>query len=528
MKKHLFFLGITAVLSFQSFAQAGKLDLSFGTDGKVTTSLSAVSDHIKDVLVQPDGKIIAVGFSSLDKHLQISLARYRSNGNLDSSFGTYGKQFTSFDTGYLTAAYSAALQADGKIVVAGVHEAYSGEELPTAIVALARYNHDGSLDNTFGTAGKVTKLFGTLPEQLASGANSVAIQADGKIVIGGFKQPNPYISTKDFLLLRYHSSGLIDSSFGTDGVVTTNFGAAYGHAYKVLIQKDGKIIAVGTSNEAVAISRYNIDGSLDHSFDGDGKQTTYKDLENYYASSAVLQKDGKIVVAGQSTDMLGFSSKMLVIRYHTDGSLDSSFSTDGIQTLNLGYMYQNANSVLVQSDDKILISVSGKTNSYADFVLVRLNSDGNYDYSFNGYGKVITNFGADECYANAMALQKDNKIIVAGINKKTTNTQYALARYISGIELGLANFDENNHQIRVYPNPVNDHVILSYTLKNAATLSVELRDVQGKLISVLQEGKQQPVGEYTLSLNLPSNLASGTYFISLNAAKGAIYTKIIK
>lgn len=524
MKKHLFVLGITAALSLQSLAQAGKLDLSFGAGGKVTTSLSAVNDQIKDLLVQPDGKIIAVG-NSLDKHIQISLARYHSNGSLDSSFGTYGKRFTSFDTTYTTGAYSAALQADGKIVVAGIHEAYSGDVLPTSIVALARYNNDGNLDNTFGTAGKVTRLFGTLPAQFPSGANSVAIQADGKIVIAGFKEAP---GMKEFLLLRYHSTGLLDSSFGTDGVVTTNFGDAEARAYKVLIQKDGKIIAVGTSNNAVAIARYNVDGSLDNSFDGDGKQTTSEGLNYSIAESAVLQNDGKIIVAGHRIDIGGIYTQILASRYLPNGALDNSFGTNGTGTYNLGYTEQKGYSVLVQSDDKIIISGYGKTGSFTDFVLVRLNTDGYYDYSFNGNGKTITNFGTDACYAEAMALQKDNKIIVAGTNQNTSNNQYALARYFSGIELGLANFDENSQQISVYPNPVMDKIMLNYTLKNAETTSVELRDIQGKLISVLQEGKQQPAGDYKLSLSLPSNLASGTYFISLSAANGAIYTKIIK
>lgn len=518
MKKHLFFLFITATFSFQSFAQAGKLDLSFGTGGKVTTTMSSASSSIENLLVQLDGKIIAVGYSNLDKYLQISIARYHSNGSLDSSFGTYGKQFTSFDTAYNTAAFSAALQADGKIVVAGVHETYSGEEIPFTIVALARYNNDGSLDNTFGTAGKVTKLFGTLPRLLASGANSVAIQADGKIVIGGFKQPIPYV--KDFLLLRYHSNGLIDSSFGTDGVVTTNFGAAFAHAYKVLIQKDGKIIAVGTSNDEVAIARYNNDGSLDNSFDGDGKQTTSEGINSFTATSAVLQKDGKIVVVGD----IGYPSKMLAIRYHTNGSLDSSFSTDGIQTVDYGIINPRANAVAVQEDGKILIS--GQHNNYGtyEFVVVRLRSDGNLDISFDKDGIVTTAFDTNDCSIYTMALQKDNKIIVGGFS----NSHFALARYFSGIELGMANFDEDNHQISVYPNPVVDNVMLRYTLINAETISIELRDLQGKLISVLKEEKQQAAGDYTISLDLPSRLASGAYFISLSSARGAIYTKIIK
>lgn len=521
MKKYLLCLALLSLLSLQSFAQAGKLDLSFGTDGKVTTSMSAVSDHLKDLLVQPDGKIIAVGYSSLDKHLQISLARYHSNGSLDSSFGTYGRQFTSFDTTYITTAFSAALQADGKIVVAGQHEAYSREEVPTTIVAIARYNADGNLDNTFGSDGKVTKLFGTNPVQFHSGANSVAIQADEKIVIGGFKQAP---GMKEFLLLRYHSNGLIDSSFGTDGVVTTNFGAADAHAYKVLIQKDGKIIAVGTSTDAVAIARYNIDGSLDHSFHGDGKLTTSKGVDYYVASSAVLQKDGKIVVAGHKTDIHSFFYEMLALRYQSNGSLDSSFGTNGIQTTDFSFTDPRANAVAVQEDGKILISGLRKIYGTYEFAIARLLSDGNLDFSFDIDGKVTTAFDTNDSYINTMALQKDNKIIVGGVS----NGHFALARYFSGIELGLANFDENNQQVCVYPNPVKDHFMLSYTLKNAEIISVELRDVQGKLISVLQEGKQQSSGDYTLSIDLPSHLASGSYFISLSAAKGAIYTKIIK
>ncbi len=228
------------------------------------------TDIANAVVLQSDGKIVAVGQDSSD----FALARYNADGSLDSSFGTGGKVTTDF--GGSDAALAAVLQPDGKIVAVGTS---------AADFALARYNTDGSLDTSFGTGGKVTTDFGGTDQAWAA-----VLQPDGKIVAAG-------LASADFALARYNTNGSLDTSFGTGGKVTTSFEGS-DQARAVVLQPDGKIVAVGWDNGVeFALARYNTDGLLDSSFGTGGKVTT--DFGGSDAAlAAVLQSDGKIVAVG--------------------------------------------------------------------------------------------------------------------------------------------------------------------------------------------------------------------------------------
>jgi len=183
---------------------------------------------------------------------------------------------------------SVILQPDGKILVAG----YSYHDILNSDFALARYNPNGSLDTSFDIDGKLITAFG-------GQGLSIALQTDGKVLVSGFSY-NSYLSgNADFALARYNIDGSLDTTFSGDGKLTTNFGVGFNVSTGVTLQSDGKILVVGTSGSgsAFALARYNLDGNLDTSFDGDGMLTTGLG-SNASASSVVLQSDGKILVAG--------------------------------------------------------------------------------------------------------------------------------------------------------------------------------------------------------------------------------------
>ena len=387
---------------------AGLLDTTFSVDGKVTTDLGSSNDNAKSVAIQADGKIVVAGNAGGD----FGLARYNTDGTLDTSFSGDGKVITGF--GEALGASSVAIQADGKIVVAGYARNGSNYNF-----ALARYNSDGSLDTTFDGDGTLTTKLGDW-----CGATDMTIQADGKIVVAGYSYNG---SDDDFALARYNGDGSLDTSFDGDGKLTTDFGGLGNWVNSVAIQSDGKIVAAGGTyngrDNDLALARYNGDGSLDTTFDSDGKLNTdfSGSGSNDWVNSVAIQGDGKIVVAANS---LGSGSDFVLARYNGDGSLDTTFDSDGkLNTDFAGWDYSK--SVTIQSDGKIVVAGDSYKYPNADFALARYNSDGSLDTTFDNDGKLTTAIGSSDDYANSVAIQADGNIVVAG----QTGGNFALARY---------------------------------------------------------------------------------------------------
>jgi len=316
------------------------------------------------------------------------------DGDLDFTFGDDGKVITDF--GGSSSGRAVAVQKDGKIVVAGNS---SGD------FAVARYNRDGSLDVNFGTGGTVTTDFGGDDDS----GNAVAIQQDGKIVVAGSAGSE---ENSNFAVARYNRDGSLDVNFGTGGTVTTDFGGDLDFGSAVTLQKDGKIVVAGSSDNDFAVARYNTDGSVDMSFGTGGKVTTdFGGDDN--GTGVAIQKDGKIVVSG------GSDNDFAVARYNTDGSLDATFGTGGLVITDFGgSVFGRA--VVLQKDGKIVVA----GNSDGDFAVARYNADGSLDTAFGTEGLVTTDFGGDD-QGTGVAIQKDGKIVVAGF----TDNDFAIARY---------------------------------------------------------------------------------------------------
>jgi uncharacterized delta-60 repeat protein len=255
-------------------------------------------------MLQSDDKILVVGGSNDD----FTLVRYNSDGSLDTSFGTGGIVLTDF-FGSPDTAFDLAIQPDGKILAAG----YEGYGDGYGKFGIARYNEDGSLDNTFDLDGLLTTNF----TDGLDGANGIALQSDGRILVAGIAGLGGNPEHSDFALARYNSDGSLDTTFSVDGMLTTDFGSSDDSAQDLDIQSDGKIIAVGyTKSESLedfALARYEIDGTLDALFGGDGKVTTDFNFGDDEGKSVALQTDGRIVVGGYS--WFGNSNDFAVARY---------------------------------------------------------------------------------------------------------------------------------------------------------------------------------------------------------------------
>ena len=304
------------------------------------------------------------------------------------------------------------IQPDGKIVVAG-------GAFPIFTFAgnfvIARYNSNGRLDQSFGNGGIVTTVMSA-----GSYASSVALQTDGKIVAAGTIFVDFVIgdqSDTDFAVARYNRNGSLDTTFGSGGIATTDFLGKEDDAFAVLIQPDGKIVAVGSANDNAtyydfAAARYLSDGTLDGTFGTSGTvKTDFGDQNFDRARSAVLQPDGKIVAAGFAISQGGGVQNFALARYGSNGVLDSSFGQAGMKQITFGTCCQSANQVLLQADGKLIaVGYPNSESDDSDFTLARLNPNGSLDQTFGAGGKVRTSFGDLNGGANGAALNRTERL----------------------------------------------------------------------------------------------------------------------
>jgi uncharacterized delta-60 repeat protein len=417
-------------LALARYEVNGAPDTSFDFDGVLSTDFGFFSNNfLYDVAIQPDGKIVTVG----EALYQFGVARYNRDGSPDATFGDGdGKVVTRLTFSY-TAPYAVALQPDGKIISAG-YACEDCDNFGAPYVVIVRYNPNGTLDSEFGASGVVR-----MPSlAITSISSSLVIQPDGKLIAAGWIWNG---SQNQFLLLRFLSNGSLDSTFDGDGIVTTSVTEGSSLIADIALQPDGKIVAVGTGNVSPAPSqivaaRYNADGSLDTSFDGDGKVIT-SIANGAHAKAVALQRDGKIVVAGQS--LSNTDTDITVVRYNVDGSLDSSLDNDGkIITPISPDSYDQANDLALDINGRIVVAGSSSGgNDGADFCVLAYNADGSVDTTFGTGGKVITDFGTTNDYAEAVALDGKRNIVVTG----NSSGAFALARYRAAPNSAVADFD---------------------------------------------------------------------------------------
>jgi uncharacterized delta-60 repeat protein len=302
----------------------GSLDPSFGTNGTILHNFGRSANGANAVAIWPGGRIVVVGYSGVeDGGFDFALARYRTDGQLDPSFGVGGQVITDFvDTRGVDVAKAVAIQADGKLVVSGYSGTY-GEDFDFVV---ARFRRGGGLDRSFGGDGHVLTNFGG-----DDASQGVGIQADGKIVaMGKSEQGGDF----DFALARYLPDGSLDRSFGDGGRVRNDLSGTGSFDYGLAggIDERGRIIDAGKSDAAgsldFALARYRPNGRLDRSFGQDGVVLTDFGGESLDVANAIaVRPDGGIVAVG-SSDAAG-SSDLALVSYLPDGTPDPAFGSGG-------------------------------------------------------------------------------------------------------------------------------------------------------------------------------------------------------
>jgi uncharacterized delta-60 repeat protein len=305
---------------------------------------------------------------------------------------------------------------------------------------LARYNDDGSLDSSFGSGGLVTTHIARLDEQI----NAITVQPDGKIVVAGYCDTDT--GSWDFALARYHTDGSLDPTFGVNGIIITTFaGRGSDEAYAMALQSDGKIVVAGLSHnftstsENFALARYDANGNLDPDFGNGGKVLTDFFSRNDIVTALAIQADGKIVAAGRA-GVNSFDSTLVLARYDSNGNLDTGFGTGGKVNAGFNLTLQHASGMVLQKNGKIVVSSSViSALSSSDFALIRLNPSGSLDTGFGSNGLITTDFYGGSEGTSDLVIQADGKLVAAGNGE---NGSIKIARYQAEYDICLQ--DENN------------------------------------------------------------------------------------
>ena len=299
---------------------------------------------------------------------------------------------------------------------------------------LARYNTDGSLDAAFGTAGQVTASFSGIQDA----ALDVAVQGDGKIVVVGVSRPGGINARNDFAIARFNADGTVDTAFGADGKAYVDFLGGHDEANALIVQADGRIALIGHAATDVggsafdfAVARLTDAGVLDTTFDSDGRATVNVAGELDRAYAAALQPDGAIVLAGEVRADRSDPGDVGLARLTATGALDTTFGSGGTAHIDYADDSDQANDVAIQTDGKIVIAGHALVGSTTDFMIARLNADGSRDTSFGTAGLVTTPFGTLQDLARAVVIQPDGAIVAAGQASASTGTDFGLVRLLS-------------------------------------------------------------------------------------------------
>jgi len=383
-------LVLSALFVTGAFGNTVTHDTSFSGDGYSILPIVQSSQHSsrgKSFTVQPDGKIVIAGdVVRNSQQREFALSRINPDGTLDTSFGTNGIVVAMLGNN-ADSVVKVRLQPDGKIILAGT----SWADGTAYNIMLIRYNSNGTLDTTFNSTGFVTR---NINGESYDYAGDIAVLPDGKIVLVGNTNPSIF-AEGDILLMRFNANGTLDTTFDGDGIltITTTAGGAAG---QIIILSDGKYLVTGYRNDGVKpnflLMRLNPDGTFDTSFGTGGSTTTSVSSDPNYISSTDRQSDGKIVVVGSD----------YIARYSADGILDTSFGTGGKTRVPSVY---ETNFVKVTTDDKIMVSSRG---------VYRFTRNGVLDTHFSNGGARGMGIVNLTCFSSTIDVQTDGKLLVGG------------------------------------------------------------------------------------------------------------------
>ncbi len=515
MRKLVLLLLVILVASMAKAQQHWGLDSCFGTDGIVITDLGQNHDYGNSVHIQEDGKIVGTGQSNNGGQSSSSFAliRYNSDGSLDESFGSNG--FVLTPNG---ASEASILQPDQKIILSGYH---GTDLLSSTAFALLRYNANGSLDPSFGTNGKVATSFGNFIHR----GTGVVVQPDGKIVQSGSLRNE----VTKFILLRFETDGTPDSTFGEDGRVTIDV-PDFGATHTLVCQTDGKLIVGGRlrngSSMDFVMMRYDSNGTIDPTFGTNG--VVFTDVGGHNESEACIKllPSGKILLTGR-VDLSGETRDFWLLRYNSDGSLDNTFATNGIARTDLGHDDISILTIPLSSGKIIVGGWTYPDATEKNIGIVRYNENGSVDSTFGTDGIIITSASDNPDYCWWGAEQNDGKFVLFGatdgLPAPPFNRNFLILRYSTegcGIS-GIDNPVSTEELFKFYPNPASENLHIEYNQKlTQGSISLTIIDALGQTVSshqLISKKSTLDIGE----------LKSGIYLISVTDGSYSLSRRLV-
>ncbi len=552
--KYMFLTGTETTINTVSYRKVsafrfnsnGTADTTFDTDGQTTYTINNFDDDIADFSIASDGNLVFSGNTNFSFFQdRIFLCKINSNGSLNTAFNNGGKVEFFFPFSAYDEIRVAKLQADGKIIAAGI--AFFNDELRTVVL---RYNSNGTLDTSFADNG-ILRLFNQGPfynindiEITANGKILIAagdvfsyvlqlnsngtvdtsfgdngfvlfssnftnirdieVLSNGKILLAGNEAYTIGTSfSSNFKLTKLNANGTFDNTFGTAG--TSNAASTTADQeglYNVKALPSGKIVASGTINNGndvdVVVFRYNSNGSLDNTFNGNGI-ATFGGPEYDVPTGLLTNSNGKITVCSS----IGNDSEPLITRLNSNGEFDTTFSTDG----NLNFALETltfADDITEDVNGKLLISGSSITNNTElDFTVLRLNDNGTLDNTFANNGQLKIEFENTNDSISAL-LVSGNTAIAAGSGGETQGTtDFALAKFFIDTVLSTSEFNQNNTSF--YPNPASDRISLHETVTKAEIFTIDGKSVPTKMNGNQIDVNQLPNGIYLVNLTFANN-----------------------
>lgn len=494
-------------------AQSLELDATYGTNGYTLGSLTGNHHDANTIRINADQTAILLGSDWTNDHYTSYLSKYTTNGTLDNTFGINGiVRFTdnsNLENYFLTM----ELQSDGKILVGGYNEDINTEEKTYYV---KRYLTNGVIDSAFGTNG-YAEIFHANTSLSAAFIAQMSIQNDGKILVCSEASSNS-------ALTRLNANGGVDSTFGTNGIVDIDVATTNGLSYRnVQTLSNGNIILgayvaystpTATINE-IRTYRLNSNGTLDNTYGTAGKYVFSLSNKFLGVYSMVLQSDNKALIGGFVYEDGNDTTQMLVLRLNTDGTLDNTFNTQGYVEYPIPSDDAEPVSVHLLSNGKLAYTYV----DYADYStgIVMFNTNGTVDATFNN-GSELKKIGGIEDGVSApnLAFQSDGKILFAG-GVALDNQQETGKSIIGRLYNKPTSVSEiKGVMIKVYPNPAQNAITIDLQQAQKATVSV--LDISGKVMLTNTIQSKQHIDI--------SGLMNGSYLLMVTTTEGTAYQKL--
>lgn len=502
-------------------AQYGTLDPSFGNGGYVTHVYDTASGNsfARDMAVLSNGDIICIGEFYTSQEEYLAIAKLSPNGELDTGFANNGialhglwtmpDEYETFE--------QLLVQSDGKLLVGGLLDWGTWPAYKDNII-LTRLNSDGTLDSTFGSAGK---LMITYPTDSSMTFGRMALQSDGKILVCG-----TFSNERKAVVIRLSPSGELDTGFGTDGFAFFEVNPnSIEQGRDVVMLSDGSIVALGEylgfgGNAISILARFDQNGILDPVFDGDGVVEHDIGPESDEVWGLELSSTGKILVAGLYED--GQEELPMVFRVNANGSLDASYGTNGLMLFN-SVDATEVHDTYIQPDDKLIVcgrAWNGNGPFSSDLLLVRANADGTPDPTF-GYNGVTLSQPGSALAPHTMTgidVSPDGDLYACGFfgNNMVNDVVQVLLRYAPG----PISIDEITPSTTIiYPNPAIDEVMLTFE-QNTSIQAIDIHALDGRLLHSLPVNSYSPALSHRITL--PGTIPMGNYLLVLKTENGQI------